>query len=244
MNFQQDVPVTPEICQTTVNLIINGAESSRNVSLSPPQLTFSSRRTWTSEETVALIGFYGDRKAEFDIPRKKKQAWENLLHDMESSGVLVRLEDIFLVCVIYLNDFILQKGPVAIQHLENTMKGLIKAYKCSVDSEGLTGQGTASSPFYGQLNEIFGNTVIGSAQHTIAVGATEISLHQRAVPVSPPVPGDTSKQLRRDIGGSKRKKEQEKVNRHEEKKKILLDFEAKQQKRHDDKMVVENRSCS
>lgn len=80
----QDIPVTPESCRRLVEDDNTGNAS--GVSLTAP---LSARRTWTSNETKALIGFYADRKGEFDIPRKKKQALENVLHDLEASGVLV-----------------------------------------------------------------------------------------------------------------------------------------------------------
>lgn len=81
----QDVPVTPDSCKNTVNLLKNGGENTSQ----PLSVPVSARRTWTANETKVLIGFYGDRKSEFDVPRKKKQAFENILHDLESSGILV-----------------------------------------------------------------------------------------------------------------------------------------------------------
>lgn len=127
----------------------------------------------------------------------------------------------------------------------------MKAYKSSVDAEGQTGQGAASSPFYSEMNEIFGNTVIGSAQHTIAVGSTEILVHTPSPPTppTPPTPSrNLSKKFKKDFGISKRQlfklKEESKESRLNEKKKILLELEEKNQKRHDEKMTLENRKLA
>lgn len=99
------------------------------------------------------------------------------------------------------------------------------------------------------MNEIFGSTVIGSAQHTIAVGATPIVTHIRPLNLaSPPVTGNLAKRFKKEVGGPKRQiakiKEEAKNNRLETKRQILMDLDQNLQKRHEEKMEMEKRKMA
>lgn len=116
----------------------------------------SSRRNWTAAETKCLISSYKDREREFSQIRKKMNAWENVVQDLESADVL--------------------ESSVSPTQCETKIKSLLRAYKATIDSEKLTGQGTSTSKclHFTELDEIFGTRPIISGAITVSVGVTEV----------------------------------------------------------------------
>lgn len=122
----------------------------------PTTKNSTSRRNWTVPETKCLISSYKDREREFTQIRKKINAWENVVQDLESANVL--------------------SSPVSPAQCETKIKSLLRAYKATIDAEKLTGQGTSSSKclHFTELDEIFGTRPIISGAMTVSVGVTDV----------------------------------------------------------------------
>ncbi|XP_018799341.1 PREDICTED: uncharacterized protein LOC108975366 isoform X2 [Bactrocera latifrons] len=118
-----------EVDQTNFHL---GAESEETHS--GEKQIFSNRRIWTNEEIEAFLNAYISRKEEFRNKRKKKFAMQNVLHDLETQGVLSQ--------------------PTTVKTLSTKLKNLFRAYKYGIDNNSRTNS-SCKTPYTTWMKEIF-----------------------------------------------------------------------------------------
>lgn len=217
--------LTVEQCQ---NIIENSDTEPTREPSSVSQKKVSARRNWTVPETKELLNSYRDREREFTQIRKKKDAWENVVQDLEAANILV--------------------SPVTAAQCETKIKSLMRAYKATIDSEKVTGIGTSSSKclLFTELDEIFGDRPIISGAPTVSVGVTDLiestpkktdrSLINKLKLYTP-----NTKKLKSSRLELEKFKQEKKDSRFKEKSKLYMDVEMKKQQRHDDKVILEKR---
>nr|XP_036229305.1 uncharacterized protein LOC118682963 [Bactrocera oleae] len=118
-----------ETGQTNFDLAVKSEESH-----SREKQIFSNRRIWTTEEIEAFLNAYISRKEEFRNKCKKKFAMQNVLHDLESQGVL--------------------RQPTTVNILSTKLKNLIRAYKQGIDNNSQTNS-SCKTPYANWMKEIF-----------------------------------------------------------------------------------------
>ena len=94
---------------------------------------------------------------------------ENVLEDLVSQGVLTQ--------------------PTTAEMLKVKLKGLMRAYKCAKDAEKRTGAGSIHVPFMAQMEEIFGDRPIASANHCLSLSGQTIAtlpVDKEKAPSPPP----------------------------------------------------------
>ncbi|XP_036322065.1 uncharacterized protein LOC118736065 [Rhagoletis pomonella] len=96
----------------------------------------TTRRRWTQEESEGFLRCYLARKAEFEHPKKKRQAYANTLEDMICLGITDS-----------------GRTPLC---LEGRMRTLLQAYKAARDNNNRTGSSPCFDPYMELMEEIFG----------------------------------------------------------------------------------------
>ncbi|XP_067635193.1 uncharacterized protein [Eurosta solidaginis] len=119
------------------------------------------RRKWSREETEGFLRCYLARKEEFLQPKKKREAFSNVLKDMVSIGI--GAADMTPTC------------------LESKMRTLLHAYKAANDNIRRAGVTPYFSPYMKIMNDIFGKSPTISNTHTIHVGSRPV----KKEPLSP-----------------------------------------------------------
>ncbi|XP_036335181.1 uncharacterized protein LOC118745695 [Rhagoletis pomonella] len=132
----------------------------------------TTRRRWTREESEGFLQWYMARKAEFEQPKKKRQAYANTLEDMISLGI---------------TDF--GRTPLC---LEGRMCTLLQAYKTARDNNNRTGSSPFFAPYMELMEEIFGSSPIISNSHTLQLGDGPVQMIEESSPIPAPSPPPNS----------------------------------------------------
>lgn len=220
--------LTVEQCQRIIEVEVEGSDPELLPTLPVIKKTSSARRNWSITETKVLLSSYRDREHEFTQIRKKKDAWENVVQDMESANVL--------------------ESAVTAAQCETKIKSLMRAYKASIDAEKLTGIGASASKclLFHELDEIFGNRPIISGAPTVAVGVTDLiqstpKKNDKVLINKLKLYTPNSKKLKASRMELEKFKQEKRDDRFKEKSKLYMEVEMKKQQRHDDKLNIEKR---
>ncbi|XP_017481058.1 PREDICTED: uncharacterized protein LOC108370266 [Rhagoletis zephyria] len=132
----------------------------------------TTRRRWTQEESEGFLRCYLARKAEFEHPKKKRQAYANTLEDMICLGITDS-----------------GRTPLC---LEGRMRTLLQAYKAARDNNNRTGSSPCFDPYMELMEEIFGSSPIISNSHTLQLGDGPVQMLEESSPIPAPSPPSSS----------------------------------------------------